>query len=35
MRTGVFPEEQHTYAMPDEELAEFAAGLPERAHDHD
>jgi 3-methyl-2-oxobutanoate hydroxymethyltransferase len=35
VRTGAFPEEQHTYAMADEELAEFAAGLAERAHDHD
>jgi 3-methyl-2-oxobutanoate hydroxymethyltransferase len=27
VREGRFPEEQHTYAMPDEELAEFAAGV--------
>jgi 3-methyl-2-oxobutanoate hydroxymethyltransferase len=26
VRTGVFPEEQHTYAMPDEERAAFEAG---------
>jgi 3-methyl-2-oxobutanoate hydroxymethyltransferase len=35
VRTGVFPEEQHTYAMPEEELAEFEAGLPERVRDHE
>jgi 3-methyl-2-oxobutanoate hydroxymethyltransferase len=23
VRSGVFPEEQHTYSIPDEELAEF------------
>jgi 3-methyl-2-oxobutanoate hydroxymethyltransferase len=27
VRTGAFPEEQHTYAMPEEELAEFEALL--------
>jgi 3-methyl-2-oxobutanoate hydroxymethyltransferase len=26
VRSGAFPEEQHTYAMPPEELQEFAAG---------
>jgi 3-methyl-2-oxobutanoate hydroxymethyltransferase len=28
VREGRFPEEQHTYAIPDEELAVFEAGLP-------
>jgi 3-methyl-2-oxobutanoate hydroxymethyltransferase len=28
VRDGRFPEEQHTYAIPDEELAAFEAGLP-------
>ncbi|HEV8687793.1 MAG TPA: 3-methyl-2-oxobutanoate hydroxymethyltransferase [Gaiellaceae bacterium] len=32
VRTGRFPEEQHTYAMPEEELREFASGV---AHQHD
>jgi len=27
VRSGAFPEEQHTYAMPEDELAEFEAGL--------
>jgi 3-methyl-2-oxobutanoate hydroxymethyltransferase len=27
VRTGAFPEEQHTYAMPEDELAEFEASL--------
>ena len=27
VRSGAFPEEQHTYAMPDEELAAFEADL--------
>jgi 3-methyl-2-oxobutanoate hydroxymethyltransferase len=35
VRTGVFPEEQHTYAMPAEELAEFEAALPEHVRDHE
>jgi len=30
VRSGAFPEEQHTYAMPDDELAAFEAALPER-----
>jgi 3-methyl-2-oxobutanoate hydroxymethyltransferase len=30
VRTGSFPEEQHTYAIPDEELTRFAAALAER-----
>jgi 3-methyl-2-oxobutanoate hydroxymethyltransferase len=29
VRSGTFPEEQHTYAMPKEELAEFESALPE------
>ena len=28
VRRGSFPEEQHTYTIPDEELAAFEAGLP-------
>ena len=31
VREGRFPEEQHTYAMPDDELAAFHAGLVEPA----
>jgi 3-methyl-2-oxobutanoate hydroxymethyltransferase len=31
VRSGAFPEEQHTYAMPDEELAAFSEGV-EHAH---
>jgi 3-methyl-2-oxobutanoate hydroxymethyltransferase len=27
VRTGRFPEDQHTYAMPEEELREFASGV--------
>jgi len=34
VRAGTFPEEQHTYSMPDEELALFEADLKQaRAHD--
>ncbi len=29
VRTGAFPQDQHTYAMPDDELAEFEAALGE------
>ncbi len=29
VRSGAFPEDQHTYAIPDEELARFEAGLTE------
>jgi 3-methyl-2-oxobutanoate hydroxymethyltransferase len=29
VRSGAFPEEQHTYAMPEEELAAFEATLAE------
>jgi 3-methyl-2-oxobutanoate hydroxymethyltransferase len=32
VRSGAFPEEQHTYAMPEEELTLFESGLPERVH---
>jgi 3-methyl-2-oxobutanoate hydroxymethyltransferase len=28
VREGRFPEEQHTYTIPEEELAAFEAGLP-------
>ncbi|HEY3182569.1 MAG TPA: 3-methyl-2-oxobutanoate hydroxymethyltransferase [Gaiellaceae bacterium] len=31
VRTGAFPEEQHTYAIPDEELDRFEAGVRDRA----
>ena len=35
VREGRFPEEQHTYAIPDEELAAFEAWLPaDRAQSH-
>jgi 3-methyl-2-oxobutanoate hydroxymethyltransferase len=30
VRSGAFPEEKHTYAIPEEELAEFEATLAER-----
>jgi len=30
VRSGGFPEEQHTYSIPDEELAAFDAGVRER-----
>jgi 3-methyl-2-oxobutanoate hydroxymethyltransferase len=30
VRSGAFPEDRHTYAMPDDELALFEAGLPPR-----
>ena len=29
VREGRFPEEQHTYSIPDDELAEFEADLAE------
>ena len=35
VRSGAFPEEQHTYAMPEEELREFEAGLSELVHEHE
>ena len=31
VRSGAFPEEQHTYAMPEEELARFES---EHVHGH-
>jgi 3-methyl-2-oxobutanoate hydroxymethyltransferase len=31
VRDGSFPEERHTYSIPDEELARFEAALDERA----
>jgi len=30
VRGGAFPAEQHTYSIPDEELASFDAGVRER-----
>jgi 3-methyl-2-oxobutanoate hydroxymethyltransferase len=30
VRSGAFPEEQHTYSIPDDELAEFESALSER-----
>jgi 3-methyl-2-oxobutanoate hydroxymethyltransferase len=30
VRSGAFPEEQHTYSIPEAELAEFEAALAER-----
>jgi 3-methyl-2-oxobutanoate hydroxymethyltransferase len=35
VRSGAFPESQHTYGIPDEELALFETGLEQRAHQHD
>jgi 3-methyl-2-oxobutanoate hydroxymethyltransferase len=32
VRSGTFPEEQHTYAMPKEELEEFESALPDGRH---
>ena len=32
VRSGAFPEEQHTYAMPEEELGMFSAERVEKAH---
>ena len=34
VRTGEFPGEQHTYAMPEEELAQFEAGLEDARQHH-
>jgi 3-methyl-2-oxobutanoate hydroxymethyltransferase len=34
VRSGAFPEAQHTYGIPDEELALFEAELEQRAHEH-
>jgi 3-methyl-2-oxobutanoate hydroxymethyltransferase len=33
VRSGSFPEEQHTYSIPEDELAEFEAGIAELARD--
>src|SRR5206468_66861 len=35
VRLGSFPEEQHTYSMPDEELALFEEQLADRLHDRE
>ncbi len=35
VRSGAFPEEQHTYAMPEDELREFEAGLSELVRERD
>jgi 3-methyl-2-oxobutanoate hydroxymethyltransferase len=35
VRIGTFPEEQHTYAMDPDELAEFEAGLEQLVRDRD
>jgi 3-methyl-2-oxobutanoate hydroxymethyltransferase len=35
VRSGAFPEEQHTYSIPDAELAEFEAALLEREQGRD
>ena len=35
VRSGAFPEEQHTYSIPEDELAEFEAGLMELAREHE
>jgi len=34
VRSGAFPAPQHTYGIPEEELALFEAGLDQRAHEH-
>jgi 3-methyl-2-oxobutanoate hydroxymethyltransferase len=33
VRSGAFPEEQHTYSIPEDELAEFEAGVADLARD--
>jgi 3-methyl-2-oxobutanoate hydroxymethyltransferase len=35
VRSGSFPEEQHTYSIPEDELAEFEAGLGELVREHE
>jgi 3-methyl-2-oxobutanoate hydroxymethyltransferase len=35
VRSGAFPEQQHTYSIPEDELAEFEAGLAELARQHE
>jgi 3-methyl-2-oxobutanoate hydroxymethyltransferase len=34
VRSGAFPEAQHTYGIPDEELVLFETELEQRAHEH-
>jgi len=34
VRSGAFPEAQHTYGIPEEELALFESELEQRAHEH-
>jgi 3-methyl-2-oxobutanoate hydroxymethyltransferase len=34
VRTGAFPEDKHTYSIPEEELGLFLADLEQRAHEH-
>jgi 3-methyl-2-oxobutanoate hydroxymethyltransferase len=34
VRAGAFPEPQHTYGIPEEELALFESALEQRAHEH-
>jgi 3-methyl-2-oxobutanoate hydroxymethyltransferase len=34
VRSGAFPEPQHTYGIPDEELVLFETELEQRAHEH-
>jgi 3-methyl-2-oxobutanoate hydroxymethyltransferase len=34
VRSGAFPEAQHTYGIPEEELALFEAELDQRTHEH-
>jgi 3-methyl-2-oxobutanoate hydroxymethyltransferase len=34
VRSGAFPEDQHTYSIPEEELELFEAGLESRAREH-
>ena len=33
VREGRFPEDLHTYSIPDDEVAEFDASLEEQAHE--
>jgi 3-methyl-2-oxobutanoate hydroxymethyltransferase len=35
VRSGAFPEDRHTYSIPEEELAEFEAGIAELAQDRE
>jgi 3-methyl-2-oxobutanoate hydroxymethyltransferase len=34
VRSGSFPEDKHTYSIPEEELELFEATLEERAREH-